>query len=103
MLVTISTERISYYTGVNYKMGDTTKVLLPWTDGTGAVKEVSQLLAAGHATGHLKSSQTEKGVLSTVSMEMKAYIYNDDKGDDITVTDIRKIWQTTQNFTIQKW
>ncbi len=29
---------------------------------------------------------TSKGIIDL--MEMKAYIYNDDKGDDITVTEI---------------
>ena len=28
---TTLTERILYYTGINYKIGDTHEVLLPWT------------------------------------------------------------------------
>ena len=35
---------------------------------------------------------------------MKAYIYNDEKGDDITVTDIPEdMKDDAENFIIQNW
>ena len=44
---TTTTERILYYTGVNYKIGDTlAKVRLPWTGWLRSRREVSQLLPA---------------------------------------------------------
>ncbi len=59
---TTLTERILYYTGVTYKIGDTHEgtATMDWMER--AEKEVSQLLLRlQHATGHLKSSKTEKG------------------------------------------
>ncbi len=44
---------------------------------------------------------TFKGIIDL--MEMKAYIYNDDKGNDITITDIPEDMKMMLNFTTQKW
>ena len=41
---TTLTERILYYTGVNYKIGDTHEGLLPWTGWLRSRREVSLLL-----------------------------------------------------------
>ena len=56
---TTLTERILYYTGVNYKIGDTHEgTATIGLDGTGSRKEVSQLLQPlQHVTGHWKRRQ----------------------------------------------
>ena len=55
---TTLTERILYYTGVNYKIGDTHEGLLQWTGWNRSRKEVSQLLQPlQHVTGHWKRRQ----------------------------------------------
>ena len=59
---TTTTERILYYTGVNYKIGDT-------HEGTATMREVSQslqrlLLATGHCR---RTASRRKALWSTVS------------------------------------
>ena len=69
---TTLTERILYYTGVNYKIGDTHEgtATMDWMERSR--KEVSQsLLRLQHATGHSKSSQNlKRELLSTVSISL---------------------------------
>ena len=42
-----------------------------------------------------------KGIVDL--MEMKAYIYNDDKGDDISIVEVPADMAMMQNFIILKW
>ena len=63
---TTLTERILYYTGVNYKIGDTHEgtATMDWSRSR---KEVSQLLQPlQHVTGQKKSSQSRKRALLSI-------------------------------------
>ena len=66
---TTLTERILYYTGINYKIGDTHEGTVPWTGWSRSRREVSQLLQLlQHATGHRRKKINLHRVLkSTVS------------------------------------
>ena len=60
---TTLTERILYYTGVNYKIGDTHEgtATMDWNRSRKEVSQLHQPLL--HATGLWKSSQNQRKVL----------------------------------------
>ena len=60
---TTLTERILYYTGVNYKIGDTHEgtATMDWIRSRKEVSRLHQPLQ--HVTGHWKSSQNQRQVL----------------------------------------
>ena len=61
---TTTTERILYYTGINYKIGDTMTVLQLWTGWPRSRNVVSQLLPLlQHVTGHFRITASQRQVL----------------------------------------